>query len=161
MPKKVHIPFRRDEIAALAADARERYRGMTIDEVALRENIELVRMPDKSVAKAGFSAAIPVRTKLRKRIPSLARPGEFVVSLTEFETVYHNAIIINTASAIAEEEVFWHEFYHLWYSPTVNNARFHEGEYSTAGALDAQEERRANQFAKLMTHGGESVVVSL
>lgn len=150
MPKSVHIPFRRDEIASLAAEAHKRYAGLTIDEIAERENIKLVRMPDPHVHKAGFSAAIPVRTNRRKRVSSLARPGEYVLSLTEYEMEYHNAIIINTASGIPEEAIFWHEFYHLWYSPTVNNARFHEGEYSTAGVLDAQEERRANLFASLM-----------
>jgi hypothetical protein len=190
--KTPFIPIRRDEIAEIARHLKEKYRDMTIDEVAEKEDIILVREPDASSKKAGYSVTFP-RGKRRKRIPSLARPGTFIVSVSEWDTIFQDAIVINTeyrpepppahplrgvhppphlwrgikpleppstnveggwgvapVVAPSEEEIFWHEFYHLWYSPTVNNARFHNGDYSTAGALDAQEERRANEFAKAM-----------
>jgi hypothetical protein len=151
--KTPFIPIRRDEIADIARHLKEKYRDMTIDEVATKEDIILVREPAADSKKAGYSVTFP-RGKRRKRIPSLARPGTYIVSLSEWETIFQDAIVINTEydmkPRLREEEIFWHEFYHLWYSPTVNNARFHNGDYSTAGALDAQEERRANEFARLM-----------
>ena len=200
--KTIVTPVRREEIVALADYYRKKYKGLSIDEVALREDILLVRMPDENVSARGYATAFP-KGERRKRIASLTRPGEYIISQCEWETLWQDCIVINTApqtapplnlphigggdlgsSALRDEDlipspsanvegdrfdtkyqkqgvahpaseafVFWHEFYHLGYSPTRNTAKFFHS-FSTTGILDAQEERRANEFAGLMCGEG-------
>jgi hypothetical protein len=145
MPKIAFTPFRKAEIIALAEFARKKYFGMSIDEIAERENIILIREPDANSKKAGYACAI--KKESPKRIESLAAPGTFVLSFHEKEITYHNAIVINPLYGIPEREIFWHEFYHLWYSPSRQMRLDFFHQFSTGGALDAQEERRANMFA--------------
>src|SRR5689334_20550188 len=145
MPRIAFTPFRKNEIIALAKSTREKYSGMSIDEVAERENIILIREPDANSKKAGYACALKSETP--KRIESLQVPGKFVLSFSEKEISYYDCIVINPLFGIPEREIFWHEFYHLWYSPSrqMKMEFFHQ--FSTGGALDAQEERRANMFA--------------
>ena len=159
--KTIVTPVRREEIVALADYYRKKYKGLSIDDVALREDILLVRMPDENVSARGYATAFP-KGERRKRIASLTRPGEFIISQCEWETLWQDCIVINSSSGFQPEQldglqtrptenfVFWHEFYHLGYSPTRNTAKFFHS-FSTTGALDAQEERRANEFAGLMS----------
>ncbi len=145
MNRIAYTPIRKAEIIALADAARQKFSGMSIDLVAESENIILIRQPDASSKKAGYACVFPsIKPKL---IPSLSRPGEFVLSFAEKETIYHDCIVLNPLYGIPEREIFWHEYYHLWYSPSrkVQMDFFHQ--FSTSGALDSQEERRANMFA--------------
>ena len=155
--KTVITPFRREEIAALAKHYREIYDWVSIDDVAEREGIILIREPASEVAARGYAVTVP-KGQRRKRIPSLVRPGTYIISDCEWETVWQACIVINSAheaneESESEEFVFWHEFYHLGYSPTRNTANFFHS-FSTTGILDAHEERRANYFAEKMV-GGE------
>jgi hypothetical protein len=158
------VPVRTDDIRLIAEHFKNKYRGYTIDEVAADEDIILVRMPDTLAKKAGYAVSAPVGVR-RKRIPSLVHPGRMIISYTEWEQIYQDCIVINTAyntenaenemcksGAPNENEVFWHEFYHVRYSPTENTSQT-KGAYSMIGVRTAQEERRANTFAALMTIG--------
>jgi hypothetical protein len=145
MPRIAFTPFRKAEIIALAEFARKKYFGMNIDEIAESENIILIRAPDADSKKAGYACAI--KKEAPKWIKSLSHPGKFVLSFHEKEISYHNAIVINPLYGIPECEIFWHEFYHLWYSPSRQMKLDFFHQFSTGGALDAQEERRANMFA--------------
>lgn len=155
------VPIRTEDIRELTDYYKQKYAGYTIDEVAADEDIILVRMPDMLAKKAGYAVSAPVGTR-RKRFPSLASPGVMLVSYTEWEPVYQDCIVINTAysdenqmcktSAPNENEVFWHEFYHVRYSPSENTSRS-GGAYSMIGVRTAHEERRANTFAAMMTIG--------
>lgn len=148
MQKIAFIPIRRAEIIGLAQAAAKKYRELSLDEIAERENIILVRQPDPTSKKAGYAAAFP--TKKLKRLKSASRPGEFILSFTEIQVTYHDCIVINPQYGIPEREVFWHEYYHLWYSPSRKMKMDLFQQFSTGGTLDSQEERRANIFAAYM-----------
>lgn len=148
MQKIAFIPFRRVEIIGLAHATAEKYRGLSLDEVAERENIILIRQPDPISRKAGYAAAFPM--KKLKRLPSSARPGEFILSFAEIQISYHDCIVINPKYGIPEPEVFWHEYYHLCFSPSRKMKMDMFQQFSTGGTLDNQEERRANVFAAYM-----------
>jgi hypothetical protein len=148
MPRIAFTPFRKADIVALAESARKKYDGMSIDEVAECENIILIREPDANSKKAGYACAI--KSESPRQIESLSRSGEFVLSFREKEITFHDCIVINPLYGIPEREIFWHEFYHLWYSPSRQMKLDFFHQFSTGGALDAQEERRANMFAAYM-----------
>ncbi|HYM19776.1 MAG TPA: hypothetical protein VEW28_02100 [Candidatus Kapabacteria bacterium] len=139
------IPLRRDEIVALAARTREEFKNCPIDEVARREKIILQRIADERTEKAGFCCILD--NTAPKPIASKARPGETLFSFAEKKRNLYPAIIINPARTKFEQEVFWHEYYHLYYSPSRKIGAVFFGGYSTAGVLDKQEERRADLFA--------------
>jgi len=141
------VPLRREEIQALAGDARKRYLGKSIDDVAEKEGLLLIRQPDANTTKEGFCCVLP--TTRRKRLASSVRPDRQLISFAEKEKVFINAIIINPCATNNEEEVFWHEYYHLLYSPSRSGVTFYGG-YSSGGVLDKQEENRANLFAACM-----------
>ena len=148
MPKLAFTPLRKAEIIGLAEHARKEYSGLSLDQVAERENIILIREPDANSKKAGYACSLKSETP--KLIPSLSRPGEYILSYREKEIIYNDCIVINPLYGIPEREIFWHEFYHLWYSPSRKTTMDFFHQYSTGGALDAQEERRANMFAAFM-----------
>ena len=145
MPKIAFTPLRKAEIIHLADAARKKYHGLSIDQIAERENIILIREPSAVSKKAGYACSI--KSEIPKLIPSLSRPGEFILSYREKEITYHDCIVINPLYGIPEREIFWHEFYHLWYSPSRKLTIDFYHQYSTGGVLDTQEERRANMFA--------------
>jgi Zn-dependent peptidase ImmA (M78 family) len=145
MSRRIYTPLRKAEIISLASTMREKYGRKSIDEIAESENIILIREPDASSKKAGYACVLT--SAKSKRIASLSRPGEFVFSFVEKDTTLYDCIVINPQYGIPEQEIFWHEFYHLWYSPSRKGKLDFYHQYSTNGALDAQEERRANTFA--------------
>jgi hypothetical protein len=145
--RKPFVPPRRDEIAALAAETRTRYAGKSIDAIAEDEHLLLIRQPDPNTTKEGFCCVLP-RTR-RKRLASSARPDNELISFAEEEKIFINVIIINPCATDNEPEVFWHEYYHLLYSPSRSGVTFYGG-YSSGGVLDKQEENRANLFAACM-----------
>jgi hypothetical protein len=143
--KQAFTPYRTHEIIDLAVAARERHDGRSIDEIAEAEEIILMRIPDAAATRAGFSCILKYPSA--KPIASSANAGAALFSFAEQIEVQYPAIVINPLRTDNEREVFWHEYYHLWYSPSRNtNASFFT-EYSTAGVMDRQEERRANLFA--------------
>jgi hypothetical protein len=149
------VPIRKEEIRILASYFRKKFAGLTIDEVAERENIILLRAPDPFARKAGYAQTIPIG-KRRKRFRSLANPSIMLTSYVEWETEYADCIVINTAyrehpdvPAIDERIVFWHEFYHLRYSPTKNSLQ-EETDYSFEYIPHIREENRADMFAREM-----------
>jgi hypothetical protein len=145
MPKIAYAPIRKAEIIGLARAAREKYFRMNIDQVAECENIILIHEPDALSKKAGYACSL--KSQAPKLIPSLSRPGEYILSFVEKDIIYNDCIVINPLYGIPEREIFWHEFYHLWYSPSRKTTMDFFHQYSTGGVLDSQEERRANMFA--------------
>lgn len=145
MTKIAFAPLRKAEIIHLAGTARKKYEGLSIDEIAEIENIILIREPSTDSKKAGYACSL--KSEMPKLIPSVSRPGEFILSFREKEITFHDCIVINPLYGIPEREIFWHEFYHLWYSPSRKVTMDFYHQYSTGGVLDTQEERRANMFA--------------
>jgi hypothetical protein len=148
MPKLAYAPVRKAEIIGLASLARKKYEGLSLDQVAEFENIILIREPDANSKKAGYACSL--KSEAPKLIPSLSRPGEYILSFKEKEIIFNDCIVINPLYGIPEREIFWHEFYHLWYSPSRKTTMDFFHQYSTGGVLDSQEERRANMFAAFM-----------
>jgi hypothetical protein len=150
MPREVHIPVRRDELIALARATREKYRFLTLDEIAEAENIVLVRMPDPSASSGGFAY-----TEI------LEEHGERVaVDSIVMNPKYKNS----DGELVSEEQIFWHEFYHLWYSPSRIDTVADFYEYSTHNVLHSQEERRAEEFtAAVLIHsiGARDTIASI
>ncbi|MBS1903909.1 MAG: hypothetical protein JSS75_09410 [Bacteroidetes bacterium] len=143
--KQAFTPYRTDEVIALARNAARRFAGRTIDEIAETEGIILVRLPDAHAEREGFCSILSVPSP--KPFASAAATDEIRYSFTEEIHVTYPAIVINPLRCKNEAVVFWHEYYHLLYSPyRSSQATFFDG-YSTRGVLDKQEERRANLFA--------------
>jgi hypothetical protein len=143
--RQAFTPYRTDEIIAIARATAERFRGMTIEAVAEREGIILQFLPDATATKAGFCCVLTVSHP--KPIASLACVGAALFSFDEEEETIHQAIVINPTRTAHPEEVFWHEYFHLQYSPSRLGGATFFGGYSTAGVLDKQEERRADVFS--------------
>ncbi len=134
--KRTHIPLRREEIRDLAHHFRERYAGWPIERVAEREKIILLRGPSPA-NQGGFS-----NVTIEEDSDGLLRPIPAIVINTAYRTPH--------GEPVPEREIFWHEFYHSFYSPASNDLSVDHDHYSTRGALHAQEERRAQEFAAWM-----------
>src|ERR1051325_11404561 len=119
--KAAFIPFRKAEIIALAESARKKYFSMSIDTVAERENIILIREPGAASKKAGYACSFKSVTP--KKVESLSQPGKFIFSFAEKEITFQDCIVINPLYGVPEREIFWHECYHLWYSPRSEERR--------------------------------------
>lgn len=143
--REAFTPYRRQDIVALAAAARQKHRGRSIDRVADAEGIVFMRVPDPNGTREGFSCMLTSRVP--KKIESSSDDRSMIFSFAEEVEVDYPAIVLNPLCCRHEAEVFWHEYYHLWYSPSRKGAASFYNGYSTEGALDKQEERRANLFA--------------
>lgn len=143
--RQAFTPYRIDEVIALARATAERFRGLSIEEIAEQEGIILQLLADPVATKEGFCCVLSLVHP--KTIASEAKTGAVLFSFEEEEVTTHPAIVINPARAGKIEEVFWHEYYHLLYSPSRPGGATFFGGYSTAGVLDKQEERRADVFA--------------
>ncbi|SRR5579883_661769 len=145
MDKKVSFA-RRDKIVQLAEEIRQRYDPTNIDDVAKTNSLILVRTPGAEGRDAGFAYVHYTQAPLY--IESLARPEEELRVWGNSERNYIRSIVINTNAGIPEAEIFWHEWYHLFYSPLgIQRSERFEHHYSTEGAVHNQEERRADEFA--------------
>src|SRR5437868_6664235 len=96
MPIGILRPLRIAEIRDFARKLRTRYQRMTLDEIAAKENIILIRT-SSGAKEDGFS--------FLERTSALLDKQFFIRS-----------IVINKNSPKSEEEIFWHEFYHLLFS---------------------------------------------
>jgi hypothetical protein len=135
-----------DTICTLAAEIRERFGACTIDDVALAQNIILIRTDGPHGKDAGFARLHFIQRPAY--LESLARPGEFVRLWQYACRIPIRSIAINRNASIPEPEIFWHEYYHLYYSPSgIQQSERILHHYSTEGALHFREERRANEFA--------------
>ncbi|MEO6941163.1 MAG: hypothetical protein ABI444_13700 [Candidatus Kapaibacterium sp.] len=141
MPRKSFVPMRRDELILLAAEARKKYAGMSIDEVADREHVFLHRERGPAAASGGYAFA-----QIEMGWDGQPYVFEAIVLNPEFQNPH--------GERISEREIFWHEYFHLWYSPSMIDSpdRFLH-HYSTVGVLHAQEERRANEFTAAVLVG--------
>ncbi len=139
-------PSRRERIIQLAADIRGRYDPRAIDFVAQENGIVLVRSAGASDRDAGFAYIEWVRRP--ELIESLSHPERPVLVWGGWRREPLYSIVINTNSGIAEAEIFWHEWYHLFHSPhAIQGSERFEHRYSMGGVLHHQEERRADEFA--------------
>jgi hypothetical protein len=150
----------RDSIQTTAAAIRERFAGWRLDDIAQATGVMLVRTAGPAGKEGGFA----LRRWLRRPVylESLARPGEAIRVCGLCRQVPLRTIVINTNAGIPEAEIFWHEFYHLFFSPDgVQASERFLHHYSTEGALHYREERRANEFAAAVLvphrHGCETV----
>ena len=129
----------------LAQEIRDRYNIHEIDTVAEQNDIFLIRSRGKSNGPAGF-AHVEHHTS-NEWIESLARPGDMLRVWEPHNTKHRYSIVININSPIPEAEIFWHEYYHIFYSPEgIQGNRSFEHRYLVE-LSDTIEERRANEFA--------------
>ena len=146
MPNTLLAPIRRDEILKLAAETRSRFSSASIDDVAHKTDIILVRTNGPFGKDAGFAHIDFFQEPIF--IESLARPFEKIRAWGHRNPRTVRSIVINPNAGIPEREVFWHEYFHLFYSPhAVQRSERFMHRFSTEGALHRQEERRANEFA--------------
>lgn len=147
-PISVPPQTRRDHVLRIADELRSLFDPQEIDRVAQNYGILLIRKAGSRNGAAGFAHIEYHRHP--EFIESLARPGEKIPVWESNEKERFLSIVINTKSSIHENEIFWHEFYHLFYSP--------EGIQKTIGfehrfhmeISDSIEERRADAFAAAM-----------
>lgn len=135
-----------ESILSLADDIRSLYDPRAIDEAALASNILLVRTDGPEGKDAGFAH---IEYVLRPAsVESLARPGEWLRVWGARKKIAVRSIAINRNAGIPECEIFWHEYYHLFFSPRgIQHGEQFVHHYSTEGALHFREERRADEFA--------------
>ncbi len=136
---------RREQILLLADELRNRFDPRNIDRITQEYQILLVRKAGSSSGAAGFA-----HVEYRQRpefIESLARPGEFLPVWESQSSERFTSIVINANSSIPEAEIFWHEFYHLYYSPeSIQGSQRFEHRFLIE-LSDNIEERRADEFA--------------
>src|SRR5665213_1971373 len=145
-PASITAPVRRTDILQLAREIRKQFDPRIIEDAAKRSEIVLVRMSGPAGRDAGF--AYIEFTRRPRYIESLGHPEEPLRIWGAWDREPVRSIVINTNSGIPEREVFWHEFYHLFYSPhALQRSERFEHHFSTEGALHSQEERRADEFA--------------
>jgi hypothetical protein len=139
-------PIRREAILRIAQDIRVRFANVSIDDVARESGIVLVREDGPIGKDAGFAHIELIEEPVF--VESLARPAERMRVWGRTEKRAVHSIVINPNAGIPEREIFWHEYFHLFYSPDAvqRSERFHH-RFSTEGALHYQEERRADEFA--------------
>jgi hypothetical protein len=139
-------PIRREAILRIAQDTRIRFANVSIDNVAQECGIVLVREDGPIGKDAGFAHIEYIDEPVF--VESLARPTEQMRVWGRTEKRAIRSIVINPNAGIPEREIFWHEYFHLFYSPDAvqRSEQFHH-RFSTEGALHYQEERRADEFA--------------
>ena len=140
------------QILARACEVRTRLaaHGITryeeLDRIAELEGIVLVRVAGPIGKDAGMAHIY--ETLRDPWMPSLAAPGEWRRVWAPKVRVLVRSITINPNAGVPEPEVFWHEYYHLCYSPTgTQHSERLRHTYSTEGVLHHREERRADAFA--------------
>jgi len=157
--RTISTPVRRDEILRLAEEIRQRFGSSKIEEAAAENGVVLVRTEGAVGRDAGFAYVQFVRKP--SYVESLSRPedpllvwGSMFGDDSSREPI--RSIVINTNSGIAECEVFWHEWFHLFHSPLgIQRSERFEHRFSTEAALHSQEERRADEFAAAVIVGQE------
>ena len=146
MPNSPPTPIRREEILRLSHEIRNRFAGASIDDIARINDVMLVRSDGPFGKDAGFACINFIEKPVF--IESLARPLEKVRVWGRAEKRPVRSIVINPNAGIPEREVFWHEYFHLFYSShSVQRSERFVHHFSTEGALHYQEERRADEFA--------------
>lgn len=157
MPKGTEVPVRRTLFLPYAHRLRKKYREHTIEEIAREEDILLVRLAGPATLGG---VALRFTESVEYWFRSLVDDDVKIKSL-EPDRVERRVIVLNSLFDGNSSEVFWHEYFHLHFSPRnmpFASHRLHT--YSTSVALDSQEERRANEFAAAMLiaeiHAGES-----
>jgi len=135
--RKAHVPVRREELLLLAEHNRAIYKGLSLEAIAEVAGFIFIREAGGPSAPGGFAYS---------RIESMADGSK-----RQFDAMVINPEHVNEAGELVDErQTFWHEYYHLWYSPSRVDSPSDPMFYSTRGALHAQEERRANEFAAAM-----------
>lgn len=150
MPLAAPIPLRDEEVVALGRATRLKYAGMSIEDVARNESIILQIVSFAELHRGGISVFQPVDTFyvfeslvdddcfIESRYP-LAR------STIKLITLAYD--YVRDGEHIAIEQIFWHEYYHMNWSPELAPYDPDAHEYATHGVLDAQDENRADLFA--------------
>ncbi len=130
----------------LAREIRSRFDPRNIESVAAASDIVLVRSSGPENREAGFAYIEYVRRPVF--VESLSHPEEPIRVWGRSRLEPLRSIVLNTNSGIPEWEIFWHEYYHLFYSPQgLQHGERFEHHYSTEGVLHSREERRADEFA--------------
>ncbi|MDP4198141.1 MAG: hypothetical protein Q8922_01780 [Bacteroidota bacterium] len=139
----------RESILSLADEIRASFDPFDIDFAALASGIILIRTDGPVGKDAGFAH---IEYVLRPAsIESIAHPGESVRVWGASRKIAVRSIAINRNAGLPEGEIFWHEYYHLFFSPRgIQHGEQFVHQYSTEGALHFREERRADEFAAAM-----------
>src|SRR5579872_2879364 len=137
-PASIATPVRRADILRLALETRARFDPQNIEDASKRSEIVLVMTSGPVGKDAGF--AYIEFTRRPRYIQSLSHPYEPLRAWGDWAKELIRSIVINTNSGIPQGEIFWHEFYHLFYSPhALQRSERFEHHFSTEGALHSQE----------------------
>lgn len=140
------VLLRRSNIFLLANEFRRTLDGMSIDDIAERHGITLYRADGHEQAADGVAIIEPIRRQVA--VESLAKPGS---ALRVWGGVSHEelrVILINCRSTVPEREIWWHEFYHILFSPRTG--RRTAIEFRVSDHTYRVEERRADDFTAAM-----------
>jgi len=145
MPRARIALNRQEEILRLAEGFRARFDPTKIDEVSIAYDITLIRTRGSDDNAAGFAYTWTEQDPVF--IDSLTHPEQPLRVWGERAKNIKRAIVINSNSELPEREIFWHEFYHLFYSPeSIDRAEEFKHNFSES-VLHSKEERRADEFA--------------
>ena len=141
-----------------------KYEGYSIKEVARAESIILEFVTYRQIQRGGLCVAQDLDTTYL--FESLAIPGRLIEA--RYPAVRTRLQLIAVAKdyyrgeeKVTPEEIFWHEYYHLNWSPELlpYDPDIHDA--ATHGVMDRKDERRADLFAASVLLAGSSDLFSL
>ena len=127
-----------------------KYEGYSIKEVARAESIILEFVTYKQIQRGGLCVAQELESTYL--FESLAVPGRLIEA--RYPAVKTRLQLIAVAKdyyrgeeKVTPEEIFWHEYYHLRWSPELAPYDPDIHDAATHGVMDKKDERRADLFA--------------
>jgi hypothetical protein len=150
LPRTIHIPLRDEEVVALGRATRLKYAGRSIKEVARDGSIILRFVSSGEIKRGGMCIYQSVETSylfeslvdegrlIEARYPAVPSGIKLIAIANDYE---------REGERISLEEIFWHEYFHIHWSPELPPYDPDKHEWSTHGVLDKQDEHRADLFA--------------
>jgi hypothetical protein len=123
---------------------------MSIEDVARHESIILQIVSFNELKRGGLRFREPIDTSYL--FESAVEPGKLVEARYPAVPAYFKAIAIaydyfRGDEHISLEEIFWHEYFHMCWSPDLEPYDPTKHELSTHGMLDSKDEYQADLFA--------------
>jgi hypothetical protein len=123
---------------------------MSIEEVACNESIILQVASYSDVKRGGISICQEIETCYV--FESLVDDGRFIEARYPAVPAGLKLIVLaddyyRDGELISLEEIFWHEYFHMNWSPELQPFDPDKHEWLTHGVLDKQDEHRADLFA--------------
>jgi hypothetical protein len=142
-----HTPLlRRSEVFRLADRFRKEFSDLRIEDIAERFEIKLLYTDGPESAPDGVAILQPFTRPLA--VSSLVSPNDRVRVWGGVEHAIERVVLIRRNSLLPLREIWWHEFYHILFSP--RSAATTMIVFNGANHEYRVEERRADDFAAAM-----------